>query len=609
MTARITTILLLLLFVLSSCDSITNPLEKSINTEVLVIGGGTSGVAAGLQASRCGAKTIIVEPTPWLGGMLTSAGVSATDGNHGLPSGIWGEFRDHLYELYGGPEAVATGWVSNTLFEPSKGNEIWQQLTDKESLLTKYHGYRLSEIIVENHMVKGAIFEEITTAKRLIIYAKVAIDATELGDAIFLAGAAYRQGQDHQNITLEEWAPLTDNNIIQDLTYTAILQDFGENADKTIQKPVGYDKSVFECLCNEVCEDDIIPCDQMLEYGRLPNNKFMVNWPNNGNDYFANVIDLSYEDREVIYEKAKAKTLAWIYFIQTELGYKNLGLAENEFPTKDLLPFIPYHREGRRIIGEVMLTVNDLLDPYQDKSRPFYESAIAVGDYPLDHHHKENKKAAKEAFPAIPSFSIPYLALIPQKIDGLIAAEKNISVSHLANGATRLQPCVLLIGQAAGAAAALSVSENINPRNLSVSKVQQTLLEAGAWLLPFVDAHPDQWYFESIQKAGVLGLLKGHGVPFKWANQTWIYPDSTMSNLEVQRILNQLKIKIPPPPIDTPTIQTILDIVATHLNVKTDHLKKESWWEEISSQPAFSLENKIKRKELAFLIDKALSLN
>ena len=92
--------------------------------DVLIVGGGASGVSAALQAARLGSKVLVVEETSWLGGMLTAAGVSAIDGNHRMPSGIWGEFRAELYAYYGGPKAVETGWVSNTLFEPSVGNRL-----------------------------------------------------------------------------------------------------------------------------------------------------------------------------------------------------------------------------------------------------------------------------------------------------------------------------------------------------------------------------------------------------------------------------------------------------------------------------------------------------
>ena len=110
------------------------------SVDVLVIGGGTGGTAAGIQSARSGAKTLIVEPTPWLGGMMTAAGVSATDGNHMLPSGLWAEFRDQLYKVYGGPNRVATGWVSNTLFEPHVGDSIFKSLAARESKLQVLHG-------------------------------------------------------------------------------------------------------------------------------------------------------------------------------------------------------------------------------------------------------------------------------------------------------------------------------------------------------------------------------------------------------------------------------------------------------------------------------------
>ena len=104
--------------------------QKMVTTGVLVIGGGVGGTAAGIASARQGVKTIIVEPTPWLGGMISAAGVSAVDGNHRLPSGLWAEFRNELYKVYGGPKAVETGWVSNTLFEPHVADSIFKSMAD-----------------------------------------------------------------------------------------------------------------------------------------------------------------------------------------------------------------------------------------------------------------------------------------------------------------------------------------------------------------------------------------------------------------------------------------------------------------------------------------------
>ena len=114
--------------------------------DVCIVGGGTSGVAAGIQAAQLGAKTVIVEETDWLGGMLTSAGVSATDGNHNLPSGLWAEFRQKIYDFYGGEKETQTGWVSNTAFEPHVGAAVFKEMAAKEKLLTVVFNAKLLSI-------------------------------------------------------------------------------------------------------------------------------------------------------------------------------------------------------------------------------------------------------------------------------------------------------------------------------------------------------------------------------------------------------------------------------------------------------------------------------
>ncbi len=110
----ITVFLFLILLLISSCA----PQESERPYDVVVLGEGTGAVAAAIQAARSGAQTLLVSPYEWLGGMLTAAGVSATDGNHQLPAGLWGEFRQRLRQHYGGADSLFTGWVSNTMFEP-----------------------------------------------------------------------------------------------------------------------------------------------------------------------------------------------------------------------------------------------------------------------------------------------------------------------------------------------------------------------------------------------------------------------------------------------------------------------------------------------------------
>jgi hypothetical protein len=474
---------------------------------------------------------VLVEATPWLGGMLTAAGVSATDGNHRLPSGLWGEFRQRLHQHYGGPEKVSTGWVSNTLFEPAVGNQIFWQMAQVEPNLRVITGYELAKVLVKGGTVRGATFAN-AQGQPLTVTAPVVIDATELGDVLAQAGVGYDIGMEARRQTGEAYGPDESNRIIQDFTYAATLQTYGPGQNRPLPRPANYDPTKFNCACSDYCQDGKAGSDaqKMLDYGKLPNGKYMINWPIAGNDYYANVIERSPAERARVYAQAKAHTLSFVYFIQNELGFKNLGLAA-EYPTPDSLPFMPYHRESRRQQGVVRYTLNHLMHPYQ--GQPLYRTGVAVGDYPVDHHHSPHKGGPSFDFPKVPSFTVPLGALLPARVNGLIVAEKSISVSNMVNGSTRLQPCVMLIGQAAGAWAALAAQTGQPPRRVDIRQVQQALLKAGAYLQPFIDVPAEHPQFAAIQRVGSTGLLKGRGIPYQWANQTWFYPDSVATQRDL----------------------------------------------------------------------------
>jgi len=503
--------------------------------DVIVVGGGASGTAAGIAAARAGATALIVESTPWFGGMLTSAGVSAIDGNHRLPSGIWGEFRDSLIARYGSQQALSTGWVSLTLFEPKVGQEILRNMVVSTPNLTYSLNSDWRRVAFENGVWS---LEYLSKGRRHTVTSKILIDATELGDVAASLGLSYRLGMDARSDIGEEFAPEFSNDIVQDLTYVATLEDFGIGADKTIPKPSSYDPSEFACACAHADpttdQTPTLDCDKMISYGKLPNGKYMINWPNCGNDHYVNLIELSPQEREVELEKAKQTTLRFVYYLQHELGYKHLGLVENEYPTSDNLPLIPYHRESRRYQGLVTFTLPHVKSPYLTEE-PLYRTGVAVGDYTIDHHHKKNSSAPPIDFIKIrvPSYTIPLGALVSKEHPSLILAEKSISVSNIVNGATRLQPVVLGIGQAAGVLGAIASKSNKSLQEVSIREVQQQLLDQSAYLMPFIDVTHLDPHFQSIQRMGVAGVLKGEGVPYLWANQTWFYPERLVSEYEL----------------------------------------------------------------------------
>lgn len=511
-----------LMLALSSCSA-------PEQVDVLIAGGGVSGTAAGIQAARMGVRTMVLEETPWLGGMLTSAGVSCVDGNNRLRGGIFGEFADSLVARYGSDETLKSGWVSNINFDPHIGQEI---LSNMAAACGETLDVRREVEVTDVRRDEGnwlVTFRD-HRGKAHRARAEVLIDATELGDIAKACGVAYRIGMEASAETGESIAPEHSNDVVQDLTYVAFLKDYGPDVDMTIDEPDGYDPSDFaDCARNSLSGETtqtgqtLWSPEMMISYGKTPQGRYMINWPIYGNDFYVNLIEMSPRERENAMEEAKRFTLCFIYFIQTQLGMKNLGLADDVFPTEDRLPFIPYHRESRRIVGEAFFTMDAAADPYSFE-KPYYRTGIAVGDYAVDHHHFRHpdwKSLPDLEFYPIPSFSVPMGTIIPKDCENLIVAEKSISVSNLMNGATRLQPVVMQLGQASGALAALAVTEGKTVRQIGVRQLQTELLEAGGYIMPYLDLKPQDRHFKALQRIGATGILRGEGRNVGWANETW----------------------------------------------------------------------------------------
>lgn len=508
-------------------------ISASRKYDVTIIGGGASGVAAAVQASRLGAKVLLAEETDWVGGMLTAAGVSAIDGNYRMRAGFWGEFCDSLISYYGSEAALKTGWVSNVLYEPSVGEKILTGIISQQKNVTLLRRATL----VSLKKTSGDWVCKINDGNGTFEFeSKVLIDATELGDAAAMAGVTFDVGMESRNETGEDIAPEKGNGIIQDLTYVAILKDYG--TPQTVYKPHSYKSENYSCCCiNSNCTNPSEPNrmwspEMMINYGKLPGGKYMMNWPIEGNDYYLNLINMSPEERIESLQAAKDFTLGFVYYINAELGFNTLALADDEFPTADRLPFIPYHRESRRIHGKVRFTLPHITKPYSQLLN-LYRTAIAVGDYPVDQHHARYtgiEELPDLHFYPVPSFGLPLGTLIPEKGDGLnlIVAEKSISVSNIVNGTTRLQPVVMQIGTAAGTLAALAVKNKCDVENVSVRDVQSSILASGGYLLPYLDVDKADSRFMAYQRIGATGILHGYGKNEGWSNETWLNADSVM---------------------------------------------------------------------------------
>ena len=584
-------VIIILFFLFVSCND-------SSEYDVVIVGGGAGGTSAAIQSARNGAKTLLIEETNWLGGMLTSAGVSAIDGNYKLPSGFWGEFKDSLVSHYGSLEALKTGWVSNVLFEPKVGNEILKSIAHNEKNLKIL--YSTSTQSVSKH--DGNNFNYQIKTSKGTFFSKILIDGTELGDLLPMLDDDYDVGMDSNEMYDENIAPEIKNDIIQDLTFVMILKNY--NKKVKIDKPEGYDASEFYCSTShkDCPESDkaLWSPQQMMNYGKLPNDKIMINWPIYGNDYYSNLIEMSKKEREVVFEKAKNKSLRYLYYIQDELGFDNYSISDDEYETDDNFPLIPYYREARRMKGQVTFSLNYIKNPYDQKHK-LYRTGVLVGDYPVDHHHDahpEKEKLPKLAFYPIPSYSLPFGSLISKKNSNFLVAEKSISVSNLVNGTTRLQPVVLQIGQIAGLIGSESIKQNKKPNELNIRHIQSLILENGGYIQPYLDVEKTHPHFKAFQRIGSTGILRGKGINVGWSNQSWFYPEN---EVDLELFLNDLSpfIDLSTYPLNGLMLKDLKTWIESIINEKID-FKSDYLSLNLTD---FNFERKVNRGELAVIID------
>jgi hypothetical protein len=511
--------------------------------DVIIAGGGTGGFGAAMQAARLGARVLLLEETDWLGGQM-AAGVTTMDEASDWwkyavrERGIYREFhesmvlyyqtldKDPLMAYYSYPHQTEGG------YEPKAVRAVLYGFIKHE----REHGAtidislrsRITAVKKEGEAVRGATVEfaeaKGTSTKR--IACKQLVDATEYGDVIPLTGARYRSGN-----TISP--DLNLKSPVQDHTWLAIVREYPEGVPASLQMkspPPGYEtmkkrfvefkEHGFQVWGAEAkglkrpahwrryfawrgLADSASPLTGARSTERHTRAGF-----NGGNDYPVTAATLEnpaqrlLDEREGIY-----RSLGVLYYFQHELGLpwslaqdegyntlynqqkmQLLDLRADLRPLAVHLPQQPYVRESRRIVGLYGLSGNDL--EYRDDEAKLFPTSVAMGDYGMDLDHGDTAHSiepdldsgelARNSGP----FMVPFESFIPEKIDGFIAAEKNISQSRRASGSTRMQPITVLTGQAAGAIAALSVKQGVQPRQLNPVQVQSALLDTGSTLVP-----------------------------------------------------------------------------------------------------------------------------
>ena len=518
---------------------------RRLACDVAVIGGSLGGVAAALAACEAGRSVVLTEATDWLGGQVTSQGVTPLDEHEHIErfggTARYAEFREraraHYRASHGAPERMpdgaplnpGNGWVSRLCFEPRVA------LAVLEAMLAPHREAGRLTVLLEHAPVAAKVDGDAVRSVRLRgpdgdpvdIVAPFVLDATDTGDLLPLTGTAFVTGAESRDDTDEPHARPgpPDPRAVQSFTVPLAVA-FVPGARRIVPRPAGYER-LRDAQPFTLALDGGRRQHRMLTpgpagelplwtYRRIvdaallgrPHDLALINWA--GNDYRDGSLLEGVEERERALTEARRLTLAFLHWLQTECprdpgddapgtpdrGYPELQPAPDVLGTPDGLAKTPYVRESRRIVGLERVVEQDIARAARPAARP-WANTVAIGWYPIDLHPCVGRPEISMYAPTHP-YQLPLGALVPHRTRNLLAACKNVGTTHVANGATRLQPVEWAIGEAAGTLAAFCLDRSVTPsevwtRPALTRSLQRQLVERGvpvAWTLDVPPGHP-----------------------------------------------------------------------------------------------------------------------
>jgi hypothetical protein len=502
------------------------PFARAQSFDVVVYGGTAGGVIAAVSAAREGLRTALLEPGTHIGGMV-SGGLSFTDfGKKEVIGGYALEFYQRVGRHYG-----MAGFGNDVAWyhEPHVAETIFREML-REAGVAVFEKHRLRE--KDGVTKSGVEVRAIRLENDATFAAKIFVDSSYEGDLMAQAGISYTYGREGSAQYNESLAGVRDRTPLHQFLVDVPAKDSGGKllpeistrtlpaagtADKAVQAynyrmcfsdipanrvafapPAGYDPRRYALFARLIearmkAEGRVPALNTVIKPDRIPNGKADVN--NNGafsTDYIGgswDYPDASYARRAEIWKEHKDYVAGFLYFLANDVQVPDAlrremnrwGLCKDEFTDTGNWPHQLYIRESRRMLGEYVMSQQDLQTAL---TKP---DPIGMGSYNSDSHNVERiidtqgfVRNEGDMQVAVKPYQIPYRIMLPKKTEAAnVLVPVAFSASHVAYSSVRMEPQYMMLGQAAGVAAKLAISSGTTVQAISVAALVDTLKSQG----------------------------------------------------------------------------------------------------------------------------------
>ena len=440
---------------------------ESHSYDLIVVGGGMSGLIAAIEAARQGVRTALVHSRAVLGGNASS------------------EIRIHINSASDGarkPDLEETGilyelMLKNKAVNPLYNYNIWDvvlfEAAKNEPNLSLFLNTHMVDAFKEGNRITSIFCFQETTEKHIYMSAPLFVDATGNGTLGYFVDALFRTGSESKDEFNEPHAPSEANNERMGNTILFRAVDVGHPVKFT---PPSFAKKLTEedlrfRVHSSTHKMDFSQAEDPEDYKRTSATSSSCS------DYGYWWLELMGQDEDIIndFETIRDELYAWLYGVWDHI--KNGGDHGAENYELIWVGSMPGMRESRRLVGDYLLNENDIWE------HRFFDDAVCYGGWSVDLHVSRGledlDKLPSKCWNFDGAYTIPYRCFYSKNIDNLFMAGRNISCSRLAMASTRIIATCAIGGQAVGMAAALASKYNCMPRDVlfHMDELQQALLK------------------------------------------------------------------------------------------------------------------------------------